>query len=83
MLYRNEIVKTIMSVPGWSASGDIHMDIRPDLSGIVIGVKDSKTLPPKVDTITGALTAAKLPFRIGVMKSLAPDKFILIIGNKP
>jgi hypothetical protein len=83
MLYRDQIVKAIKSVPGWNASGDIEVSIRPDLTGIVIGVKDQKTPPPQVDIIADVLKTANLPFRMGTTPHLSPDKFILIIGNKP
>jgi hypothetical protein len=83
MLYRNEIVQAITSIPGWQASGDIDMAIKPDLTGIFIGVKDSKTPPLKANIIAHALKAAKLPFKLGIMNRLSPDDSILIIGNKP
>ncbi len=45
MIYRDEIVKTINAVPGWRARSIIETAIRPDLIGLVVGVKDSKAPP--------------------------------------
>ena len=82
-LYRDQIVKAIMSVPGWSASGNVELNIKPDLNGIIIGVKDPQMPPSQVSVIRDAFNAAKLPFMIGATPYLSPDKFVVIIGNKP
>jgi len=83
MIYRDEIVKAINSVAGWNARSVVEMAIRADVTGLVIGVKDSNTFPPGAHVIAEALKAAELPFIISTIHFLSPDHFIFIVGNKP
>jgi DNA-binding transcriptional MerR regulator len=83
MIYRDDIVRTINSVPGWRARSIIEVNIRADVTGLVIGVRDPNAAPPGADVFGKALKAAELPFTIGAVSYVSPDNFILIIGNKP
>jgi hypothetical protein len=83
MLYRDEIVKAINSIPGWKAQSIVETTIRADVVGFIIAVKDSKAILPRAHVIVDALKAAELPFTIGTAHYLSPDKVMLIVGSKP
>jgi hypothetical protein len=83
MMYRDELVRTMNSVAGWQAHSVVEMVIRADVTGIIIGIKDSNSPPTGVDVLREVLKAAELPFTVGTAPYLPPNKFILIIGNKP
>jgi hypothetical protein len=83
MIYRDDIVRLINSVAGWKAQSVVEMAIRADLTGLIIGIKDSKASPPGAHVIAEAPKAAELPFKISTVEFLSLDNFILIVGNKP
>jgi len=83
MAYVDDIVNTINSVPTWAAHGSGNYLIKVDFSGVGIGMKDTRTPPAGVHVLADALKAAGLQFTIETRDVLAPDKFVLDVGNKP
>jgi hypothetical protein len=83
MLYMNDIVSAINSLPEWTAKGGPNSLLRPDFVGLGIGIKDPQSLAPAVHILGEALRAAELQFSIETLDFVSPDSFMLIIGNKP
>jgi hypothetical protein len=83
LIYVSDIVDTINSIPGWTASGGPNGFLRVDFSGLGIGVKDPNLPQPGVRVLADALTSAELEFRIETLDFLLPDDFMLIVGSKP
>jgi hypothetical protein len=91
LVYVNDLVNAINSIPGWSAEGGANYHVKVDFSGIGIGVKDSKLLPRVAQITADALKAAELQFTIETLdavftletlESISPDTFMLVIGSK-
>jgi hypothetical protein len=83
MVYVYDLVDAIRSVPTWAASGGGNHYIKVDFSGIGIGIKDTRVPPPIAGILADALKAAGLSFTIEPLDFVAPDRCMLIVGNKP
>jgi hypothetical protein len=83
LAYAHEIANAITSIPGWGARARGNHLLRVDFVGLGLGVQDPQSLPPGARVLADALKAAELQFTIETLDFLAPDGFMLIMGNKP